>query len=306
LILPPALLGLGRYRRWGPGAGLLCWAVVVQAVAILPFFVNARFRLPLVPLLALFAAAGAWWLVDCRRRGDRRALTTGLAVVALLFVVVNVDWFDLGADRWLARDWFNQGLIQARPYGDRQPDQARAEENFRRAVALGPDEVDFSERLGALLLGRAQPLVKAAATATDRRNWNAAAAAGERAEPLLVEARRHHGRAAEIFPRSFRSWTNLGVGAKWLGDLEAFRATAALARDDSTSARTAALAALRQFQYSVQDYQQGLEINPGLEDSKRSINEIFRSVMALPGLDPSIVEFQRRAAQSAGNRNQRR
>ena len=64
LLLSPALLGLGYFRRWKPGGSLLLWVIVLQAAAVLPFFVNARFRLPLLPLLALFAAAGVAILVE--------------------------------------------------------------------------------------------------------------------------------------------------------------------------------------------------------------------------------------------------
>jgi|GEM_PF-3254852 len=299
LVMPFAVLGLVRFRRWGPGAGLLLGTVVIQALAMLPFFVNARFRMPLLPLLALFAAAGAAVLIEQFRARDRQALAVNLGLVVALAVVVNVDWFGLGRESWLARDWFNQGLIQARAYGDREPDLDAAEQDFRRAVELAPDEVDFQERLGALLLSRAQPLVGAGMTAVQAGDWGRAVAAADRAEPLLIEARFHHQKAAEIFPRSYRSWTNLGVDAKWLGDVQVFRMQAALAEADSTAARQAALAALRYYQYSVQGYQQGIEVNGELEDSKRSINQVFGSVMSLPPLDPAIVEFQERARASA-------
>ena len=306
LVLPLAVLGLMRFRHWRPGSSLLAWAILVQAVAVLPFFVNARFRLPLMPLLALFAAAGVASLIGHWQTRDRRSLGFGLAVAIGMFGIVNVDWFGLGAERWLARDWFNQGLIQARPYGDRQPDPRLAEQNFRRAVTLAPAEVDFCERLGASLLGQAQPWINAAAASTDNRDWARAAAALDRAEPLVNEAREQHRRAVEVFPRSFRSWSNLGVSAKWLGDVRSDRMAAALARGDSASGRQSALAALELYKYSVQEYQKGLEINPGLDESKRSINEVFRTVMDLPELDPTIVEFQRRAAVSIRNRGQGR
>lgn len=310
LMLPVAILGLMpfRRRRSGSQAGgnLLLWVILIQAAAILPFFVTARFRLPLLPLLALFAAAGGAVLIDLWKAGDRRALVVRLGFLAAFFVMVNVDWFRLGAESWLARDWFNQGLIHSRPYADRKPDPALAERSFRRAHELDPDEVDFNERLGAYLLGRAQPLVNAGTAGEEKNDWTRAGAAFSRAEPILREARGYHQRAADLFPRSFRSWMNLGVSAKWLGDAQAFHTRVALARDDTASARQSALAALRLYQESVQDYQRSLQINPTLADSKRSINQVFESVMALPGLDPSIVEFQRRAAESVRNRNRGR
>ena len=306
LMLPVAILGLAYFRRWQPGGNLLLWVVLIQAAAILPFFVNARFRLPLLPLLALFAAAGGAVLINLWKTGDRRALVVPLGFLAALFVVVNVDWFHLGDESWLARDWFNQGLIHSRPYADRKPDPVQAELSFRRACELGPDEVDFHERMGAFLLGRAQPLVNAGSTAEEKNDMARASAAYDRAEPILLEARGFHRNAAELYRRSYRSWINLGISERWLGDAQAFNTRASMARNDTASARQSALAALRLYQNAVQDYQNSLQINPDLEDSKRSINQMFRLVMALPGLDPAIVEFQRRASEGVKPGNQGR
>ena len=230
-----------------------------------------------------------------------------LGLLAALFVVVNIDWFGLGGEKWLARDWFNQGLIHSRPpSADRMPDPARAERSFRRARELDPDEVDFNERLGAFLLSRVQPLVNAASAAEEKEDMTRASAAFGRAEPLLYEARELHQQAAGLYPRSFRSWMNLGVSERWLGDAQAFYTRAAMARNDTLAARQSALTALELYQDSAQAYQKSLQINPELADSKRSINQMFRSIIALPGLDPAIVEFQRRADQDARNRNQGR
>lgn len=306
LMLPPAILGLALFRRWRPGASLLLWVVLIQAAGVLPFFVNARFRLPLLPLLALFAAAGAGVLIELWKVGDRRGFSVRLGLVAAVFVVGNVDWFGLGAESWLARDWFNQGLIHSRPYGDRKPDPVQAELSFRRALELDRDEVDFNERLGAFLLGKAQPLVKAGERGVQKKDWAAATRALGRADPLLTEAQGLHRRAVNLFPRSYRSWINLGVSAKWLGDVQVYRTDIALAHRDSVAARTAALGALRYYMESVQGYQKSIEVNPGLADSKRSINQVFISVMDLPGLDSSITDFQRRAAVEIRNGNKGR
>ena len=306
LMLPVAILGLMHFRRWPPGGNLLLWVILIQAVSVLPFFVNARFRLPLLPLLSLFAAAGGAVLIDMWKAGDRRALVVRLGFLTALFVMVNVDWFGLGAESWLARDWFNQGLIHSRAYDDRKPDPVLAERSFRRALELNPDEVDYNERLGSHLLAQAQPLVNAGKAGVEKNDWTRAGAAFNRAEPLLREARDLHQRAVGLFPRAVLSWTNLGNSVRWLGDLQAFHTRAALARADTTSARQSALAALRLYQESVQEYQRSLQINQNLAYSKNSINQVFGSIMALPGLDPAIVDFQRRAAASAGNRNQGR
>ena len=67
-----------------PG-GVVLLGGLAGMLLLLIFFVNARFRLPLWPVLALFAAAAAAWLIDRWRAGERRPLVSGLAAVAILF-----------------------------------------------------------------------------------------------------------------------------------------------------------------------------------------------------------------------------
>ena len=140
----------------------------------------------------------------------------------------------------------------------------------------------------------------------EKKDMNRASAAFGRAEPILYEARGFHQQAADLYPRSYRSWINLGISERWLGDAQAFYTRVAMARNDTLEASRSALAALLFYQDSAQEYQKSLQINPELEDSKRSINQMFRAIMALPGLDPAIVEFQLRSDQDARNRTQGR
>ena len=296
LILPFAVVGLIWAGRGESAASLLRWLVVGQAVAILPFFVNARFRAPLLPLLALFAAAGAVVLLNAVR-------TRRWAVPAVLLLVLALgsgDWFGLGADRWLARDHFNLGLIHLRPYGDRQPDPATAALNFRRALALDPDDVDYNERFGALLLSQAQPLVAEGGNLERAGQAPAAAAAYNRAAALLAEAAPLHRRATEVFPRSFRSWGNLGTCRMWQGDVQSAQARAALAAGDQTAASRLALGALGSYQEAVDCLQMSLQVNQAQPEVRRQIPLIWPAVLDLPDLDPAIGRVQEQLRQRLG------
>ena len=64
-------------------------------MAILPFFVNARFRQPLLPLMALLAAHGSLVAAAALRGRGRLAVNRRRVLLAAGFIVVNVDWFDL-------------------------------------------------------------------------------------------------------------------------------------------------------------------------------------------------------------------
>jgi 4-amino-4-deoxy-L-arabinose transferase-like glycosyltransferase len=108
LLLPLATVGLGVAARRAP---MLAAATGVLALGVLAFFVTARYRAPLVPLLALFAAAGARWaLVDAGPRGRVVAVAAGAAV----YLVANLGQGPMprqmnpdaehGLAHWLERD----------------------------------------------------------------------------------------------------------------------------------------------------------------------------------------------------------
>jgi len=294
LLIPFAVVGLVWSTRGAESRRLLIWFLIAAAVAVLPFFVNARFRLPLLPILALFAGAGALFLWDTWRESRRREFVIALAALAVCFGVVNVDWFSLGDDRCLARDHFNQGVSYARAYGDREPHSARAEAAFRRAVELDGADVDHHERLGAFLLMKAQPLLGERAQREAEGDMQGAGRAFTRAMTNLNEAQGHHLRATEIFPRSTRSWLNLGIARMWQGDLQTALSLAHLRAGDQDAARGPALAALSQYREAVSDFQEALRIDPGMRDARQNIPRVVQAVRELPDLDPAITDFKSR------------
>jgi 4-amino-4-deoxy-L-arabinose transferase-like glycosyltransferase len=303
LVIPFALVGLIFTGRGHPSRMLLVWFLIALAVSMLPFFVNARFRLPMLPVLALFAASGGVWLFDRWRAGARRALAVPLAVLALSFVVSGVDWFGLGDDRWLARDHFNHGYALGREYDGRQPDLAGAERSFRRALELDPDDVDANEHLGAFLLQRARPHLTEGNRREAQGDLAEAARAYEPAGRLLAEAGRLQSRAIELYPRSVKSWLNRGVGRMWRGDLESFAVRRALAAGDTTGARGPGLAALQFYRDAVGDFQKGLEVDPSQRDARRYIQVTVEALRRLPDVAPAITDFKRRLpATDAGRR----
>ncbi|MEZ5065668.1 MAG: tetratricopeptide repeat protein [bacterium] len=90
VVMPLAVVGaIGLWRDRGPGRVAVLYALV-YAASVIPFFVTARYRLPLRPLLILLALEGA------RRLGaglvSRRPAAWGaLAAVVTLGVAVNVN-----------------------------------------------------------------------------------------------------------------------------------------------------------------------------------------------------------------------
>jgi len=98
LIAPLALLGGAlQWRRRAQLAGLYLFVVSYMAGVIL-FFVNARFRLPVVPLLIIFAAYAVFYLYESYRLKNPGLIKTA-AVLLLLGLAVNYDLFVFGENK---------------------------------------------------------------------------------------------------------------------------------------------------------------------------------------------------------------
>jgi Flp pilus assembly protein TadD len=142
-VVAPLALG-GIVLRGGKGAGgrsLLLLFAAAYAVSILLFFPTARYRLPLVPVAALFAGhllAAGW-------RAWRR-LTVVAAVLGGL-LLFNLD-AGRASERWPEEAALNRA-IALRTKG--HPKEARQE--YLRALDLNPRRIDPLNSLAAMAAG---------------------------------------------------------------------------------------------------------------------------------------------------------
>jgi tetratricopeptide (TPR) repeat protein len=92
LVFPLGIVGIAW--RWARGATsidrLLCGYLAAYCVSLLPFFVTARYRLPLVPVLLVYAALLVTGVAGNRSGLSRRR--TVLLAVGLAVAVVAVHW----------------------------------------------------------------------------------------------------------------------------------------------------------------------------------------------------------------------
>ena len=179
LLAPLALLGVWWTRARWRELWVLHAAVVVYTASLVVFYVVARYRLPLVPLLAPFAGLALVELPAQWRRGPAsERIRSGLIVAgAALFV----NWpllAELPGGRLRALTHLNYAQAFA-AHGS--SDEAAAQ--YRRALELDPANAHAHTNLGVL-----------------------AAERGERAAALL-----HFQAAAESAPGEARNQSNLGV-----------------------------------------------------------------------------------------------
>lgn len=219
VIAPLALLGMWVSRR-KPVAVLLIAFVFSYMGGVLAFFINARYRLPVVPCLILFAVAGVWWLGEHLLRRDLRSLAAGVAAVGILAVAVNVDFYGTHiGDR--AQTHNTLGLAHARVgrYAD-------AVKEYRHAIELSPGYSEAHNNMGRSLeeLGRVREAGEAyhAAVEIDPRN----AAARNNVGAFLMRtgdleaAERWLREAIELDPRRHQAQANLAGILATRGDLE--------------------------------------------------------------------------------------
>jgi hypothetical protein len=135
------ILSLPARSAAGPAA-----VVTGFGVSVVLFFVSERYRMPVVPLLACAAAAGAGAVIRAvgSRNWSRAARLTALCAAAV--VVVFPDWLDAGRERIDADYQLGQVFLMRR-------EPARALAALEKAHAAAPGNPDVLNSLGAARLG---------------------------------------------------------------------------------------------------------------------------------------------------------
>ena len=209
VLAPIALLGLWvTWRR--DRLSLFYVMCAAYAASVLVFYVSSRDRDPLLPFLALFAAAG---LVEgWRGLRDRRPrqLVPGVAAAVALAVGANWPLLSRAAMQSATEDRYGTAF---REQGE--PDQAVT--HYRRALALNPDNTGAHNNLGITLRAQGQleeavrELRATLSLASDDpvAHYNLGNVLFDQGK--ADEALRHYRTALELAPGSVGAHNNLGI-----------------------------------------------------------------------------------------------
>jgi len=212
LIAPLALVGMILALKEGDKTRFILSFIVVYMASVVLFFVNARYRLPAIPFLILFAAFTIVRLLDWIKEWDRRRLvTTGLFLLPL-FVVINVKKCDSSADLCVAKSHHrNVGLTYLRMG---EPNRAISE--FNKALSCDPDwgaaysslgvAYEESGRLDEAIQNYAKAIHFAPDLGEAHNNLGAALAKAGRADMALA----HLEKAVELRPDFVEARVHLG------------------------------------------------------------------------------------------------
>jgi tetratricopeptide (TPR) repeat protein len=110
IISPLAILGILLNARNWRKYFLLYAFIFSYMLSVIFFFVNSRFRLPVVPFLLIFASYSICWLADKIRGKQIRPFLISLSILIPLFLITNSDFFEVRqAD--LSRTYNNLGIV---------------------------------------------------------------------------------------------------------------------------------------------------------------------------------------------------
>lgn len=93
LLLPLAVMGFFLSMKWNRPTEVLAIFILTYIPAIVLFFVTSRYRLPMVPVLSLFASAGAVKIISYfKNRPLKSNLLIGITLI-LLLLAANIDFY---------------------------------------------------------------------------------------------------------------------------------------------------------------------------------------------------------------------
>ncbi len=191
LLLPLSLVGMVAFFRERPASGagdpkpvLLFYFLISQVVALVFFFVCARYRLPLVPFLIVFAAFGLYGLYRTAKHRRFRELIFFLVVFLVFLVISNLSRHRPTA-RDLAEEHYNLGMVYAR-----QEKLDQAVEEYTETIKLQPDHLMARFKIAVIY---------------DNRN-------------MLDQAEQKYLEVIDLFPRAALAYNNLGLIWERRGD----------------------------------------------------------------------------------------
>ena len=267
VLAPLACIGLVLAWRHKSRVAVLYFMLAAYAASVLLFFVFARYRLPLVPLLLLFAAEGVSALPTWLRTAKVESKAWVTAAVAATAVLCN--WPILSASTMKAITETNLAVaLQA----DGRTDAAA--EHYKRAIALQPAYAPAYNNLG--VMQRATGHIDEA-IATYRQalllkgdypdaHYNLANALLAQNKPQ--EAADHFKIALQSIPDSAGAANNLGVALsaqdKPDAAVAAFRAAVAAEPRSAVAHRNLAdaLSTAGQTQEAVAEFHRAIELDP--------------------------------------------
>jgi Flp pilus assembly protein TadD/4-amino-4-deoxy-L-arabinose transferase-like glycosyltransferase len=278
LLLPLAGFGLVAGWRRLKHSWLILLLAGVYGVSVIAFYVFARYRLPVVPLLMLIAAAGLVRLPWLWRHRHRATLMAGVGVMVLAAILAWLPLVSRDQQRAISYANFARAFQSSQP-----PKVEQARTYYRKAMAMAPTYAGAPYNLGVLLLAEHQPAaalplleqaVREQPDSPDMLNQLGLArmATGDIAGAVAV-----YEQAVKLSPDFAEAHNNLGVALARLGRLDEARVhdEKAIALDPSMVQAHNNLgivqARLGQLPAAIESFEHALRLDPGNSEAKANL-----------------------------------
>ncbi|UCD94698.1 MAG: tetratricopeptide repeat protein [Candidatus Zixiibacteriota bacterium] len=145
LIFPLAVVGMAVCWPKRKELALFYVFIIGYIPTVVLFLVTARHRLPVIPFILIFAAAGVPALWQLIKKGAWKTAWKYLALLAVLLILSNRTYFDIGFEN-VFQTHFNLGLTY-----ERRGDLSAAEKEYRKALENNPNSATTINNLGYIL-----------------------------------------------------------------------------------------------------------------------------------------------------------
>ena len=287
VLAPLALAGLILVWRDRHRLAVLYLMLAAYAASVVIFYVFARYRLPLVPMLLLFAAAGITALPDWLTSASRHAKAAlGASVLA---AAVFTNWPVLSVPLMKA---IGETNLASALQGEGRIDEAAA--HYARAIALQPGYAPAYNNLGVMqrAAGRVDEAIATYQVALQQKgdypdaHYNLANALLEQGRPQ--EAVEHFRIALRSIPDAAGAANNLGVAlsaqTRPADAVAAFRAAVAADPNSAVAHRNLAdaLAAAGQVDDAVAEFQRATALDPNDPSAPYNLGVVLLEAGRIP------------------------
>lgn len=151
VLIPFGLVGAALALREPRRHALVLGALAIQGAFVVAFFVTDRYRLPMLPIFAIYAASALVGIARRARAGGPRAAAAPASAAAILLVLCNAGVVPVSSARGYA-EYHNLGVAHVE-----RGDLSSAEAAFGRALDRNPDHVDSLAALCQVRLDLSRP-----------------------------------------------------------------------------------------------------------------------------------------------------
>jgi tetratricopeptide (TPR) repeat protein len=151
MILPLGITGMLLMfvrRKANADSGMSALFALIYAVSVIMFFLSARYRLPVVPFFIIFACFAVSEFYGLIKQKNYKNAASGFLIFVVLGSAANAKQPPM-QENFNSDAYFDLGV-----YHQDRGDSSKAEELYRKALKLNPDNFEAANNLAVILLKR--------------------------------------------------------------------------------------------------------------------------------------------------------